>query len=258
MYDFHTHSNYSDGQFLFRMVRAAEQAGLDGIGFTDHCNVSSRAQAKDARAARGFNLDRTYERRRRAIDHLQEESEIAIYDAVEMDYDPRDEDEIRAFLSDADFDYTIGSVHDVMGTNVQVASAFENKSTDERTKVVDRYFDQLVALIDSELFDIAAHIDLLERTLPLRGRATEAHYHSVAEAFTDSRTIPEINVGRALTDEIVHPQSSFLEILREHNVSFTVGTDSHRPDEVNTRVDVLENVLSEYGIKPVRPVAKNH
>ncbi|WP_435156867.1 PHP domain-containing protein [Haladaptatus sp. DFWS20] len=257
MHDLHTHSNYSDGKFLFRMVRAAERAGLDGIGFTDHCNVSPRAGAKDARAARGFNLDRTYERRRRAIDQLREESEIAIYDAVEMDYDSRDEAEIRAFLSAADFDYTIGSVHDVMGTNVQVASAFEDKSTDECTTVVDRYFDQLVALIESELFDIAAHADLLERTPPLRGYATETHYYRVAEAFADSRTIPEINVGRTLSDEILHPGRTFIEILREHDVPFTIGSDSHRPDEVTARADILEDVLWEYDIEPVTSFIPN-
>lgn len=235
------------------MVRAAERAGLDGIGFTDHCNVSSLTSAKDARAMFGFNLDQTYERRRHAINHLRAESEIEIYDAVEMDYDTRDEAGIRAFLSEADFDYTIGSVHYVMETNVQVASAFEDNSLDERKNIVDRYFDQLVALIDSELFDIAAHVDLLERTPPLRGLATETHYRRVANAFANSRTVPEINVGRTLSDEIIHPRSTFFEILREYNVPFTIGSDSHRPNDVTARADVLKDVLSEYDIDPVLP-----
>ncbi len=251
MHDFHAHSNYSDGRFLSRMARAAEQSGLDGIGFADHCNVSSRPPLKDARAMYGFNLDRTYERRRRAIENLRTESEITIYDAVEMDYDPRDEADIRAFLADADFDYAIGSVHDVMETNVQVASAFEDKSPDERQRVVEQYFDKLVALIDSKLFDIAAHVDLVERTPPLRDHATETQYERVAKAFADSRTIPEINVGRALSDEIIHPRTPFFETLQEHDVSFTVGSDSHRPDEVPARADVLRDVLSEHDIEPV-------
>jgi K(+)-stimulated pyrophosphate-energized sodium pump len=32
---YHTHSNYSDGSFLFAMADAAERAGLDGIGIAD-------------------------------------------------------------------------------------------------------------------------------------------------------------------------------------------------------------------------------
>jgi len=40
--DYHVHSNYSDGRFLFQMVRAADEAGLDGVGFADHCTVTER------------------------------------------------------------------------------------------------------------------------------------------------------------------------------------------------------------------------
>lgn len=236
------------------MVRAAREAGLDGVGFTDHCNVSSRESMQTARASKGFNLDITYERRRRGIERLREESEIEIYDAVEMDYDPRDETEISAFLSEADFDYTLGSVHSVTGQNVQFPSNFEGMSADELDQVVDRYFEKLVSLIKSELFDIAAHPDLVERTPALRDRATETHYRRAARAFADSRTVPEINAGRALRDaEIVHPSPAFRAILREYVTHVTIGSDSHQPDEVRERASFLEDFLMDSDLEPVSP-----
>ncbi|MGQ3412110.1 PHP domain-containing protein [Natrinema sp. LN54] len=254
MRDFHVHSNYSDGDFLRGMVRAAEAAGLEGVGFADHCNVASRAGPESMRSLYGFNLDLTYERRRRGIERLREEFDLEIYDAVEMDYDPRDEDAIDAFLDEADFDYAIGSVHGIGGNNVQVASNFAAMSDDERDAVTDEYFETLIALVESELFDIAAHVDLLERTPPLRGRATEAQYREVARAFADSRTVPEINAGRALTDaEIVHPSERFLTVLREHDVAVTVGTDSHHPSEIPDRADFLDDFVAETGLEPVEP-----
>ncbi|GKZ15762.1 PHP domain-containing protein [Haladaptatus sp. T7] len=254
MRDFHTHSNYSDGTFLSRMVRAAEEVGLDGIGVTDHCTVSSREYTKDVRAARGFNLDVTYERRRRAIESLREDADVEIYDAVEMDYDPRDEAEIRDFFERADFDYTIGSVHDIAEMNVQVPSNFENMSDDELDGIVDRYFETLSALVESELFDIAAHPDLIERTPGLRGRATDDHYRRLARTFASSRTVPEINAGRALTDAgIVHPAERFFTILREYDVPFTVGSDSHSPEQLRHRRDFFDDHLETLDIEPIAP-----
>ncbi|MFC4439516.1 MULTISPECIES: PHP domain-containing protein [Natrialbaceae] len=256
MYDFHAHTSYSDGTFLPSMVRAAESAGLEGIGFTDHCSISARTEANAVRNRYGFNLDITYERRLDAIEQVREGTEIDVYDAVEMDYDPRDAAEIEAFLEEADFDYTIGSVHSVEDENVQVVSNFEELTESDRDAVVDDYVEQLIALVESELFDVAAHLDLIERTPPLRGLATVDHYEEVARAFADSRTIPEINAGRATTAaEIVHPDEEFLEALREYDVPITLGTDSHRPGEIGERATFLEEFVATHDLEPVEPPA---
>lgn len=255
MHDFHTHSNYSDGDFLERMLDVAETAGLEGIGIADHCYVTDRDPFRDARARVGMNLDRTYDRRRRAIDALREETDVRIYDAVEMDYDPRDVSEIRRFLEEADFEYAIGSVHRIDDVNIQVESAVSNRSDAELDAMVDEYFETLVELIESELFEIAAHLDLPERTPSLRGRATEDHYRRVAEAFARSRTVPEVNAGRALSDaELVHPSPSFLQILRERGVPFTVGTDAHYPNELVDRTQFVAEFLEENDLEPVHPL----
>ena len=256
MQDFHVHSNYSDGSFLRGMVRAAESAGLEGLGFADHCNVGARERMAEMRRVYGFNLDLTYERRRQAIDRLRADTSLELYDAVEMDYHPADETEIRSFLESARFDYAVGSVHEVDGTNVQVASHFVDRPPAERDRIVETYYDRLVSLVESELFDVAAHVDLLERTKPLRGRATDEQYHRVADAFARSRTIPEINAGRALTDEeIVHPETQFFEILREYDVPFTLGPDAHRPFEVENRAGFLAEFVERYDLEPTVPPA---
>jgi histidinol-phosphatase (PHP family) len=256
VHDYHVHSNYSDGRFLWRMTRAAEDAGLDGVGFADHCTVSNRERPRTERATFGFNLDQTYERRRRGIERLREELDVAIHDAVEMDYDPRDESAIADFLDEAGFDYAIGSVHELDGANVQMASKYADRSEDALDALVDEYFDRLVSLVESELCDVAAHPDLIERTGPLRGRATEAQYDRVARAFADSRTVPEINAGRALTDlELVHPSEGLLAAFREYDVGVTVGSDSHFPDEIAPRAEFLAEFVDERGLEPEAPPA---
>ncbi len=253
MHDAHAHSNYSDGRFLPHMVEAAVEAGLEGVGIADHCVVSDRDRPREARARWGFTLDRTYGRRRRAIESIREEVDFRVFDAVEMDYDPRDEEQVAAFLDKAGFDYAVGSVHVVGDENVQRPTRFRGRSASDLDRVVDRYFEKLVALVESELFAVAAHPDLVERTEPLRGRATVDQYERVARVFADSRTIPEVNAGRALSSGVVHPDSDFLETLLDHDVPVAVGTDSHRPGEIGERVEFLEDFIEERGLEPVTP-----
>ena len=252
MYDYHAHTNYSDGAFMRWMVDAAADAGLDGIGLADHCNVSPEPGAERYKRALGFNLDLTYERRRTAIEAVREETEIDVYDAVEMDYDPDHEAAIADFLADAGFDYAVGSVHDLDGANVHARSHFADKPESERRALVDRYFEKLVALIGSELFEIAAHPDLIERNPHLRGFATADHYAAVADALRESRTVPEINAGRLLDDYgEFHPAPAFLDRLVDAGARVTVGTDSHEPDEITPRLREIEAELDRRGLDPV-------
>ena len=253
--DYHTHSTYSDGSFIWSMCRAAEDAGLDGIGIADHCNVSTDERQSNRKKAMGFNLDLTYERRREGIETVHESFDLRVFDAVEMDYEPDDEAAIREFLEEAGFDYAIGSVHVLDGVNVHVEPYFAKKSEAERRDLVDRYFEKLVALADSELFEVAAHPDLLERNPAFRGLATEEHYRRAVEAFADSRTVPEINAGRALSEYgELHPNGAFLDALLGAGVEMTVGTDSHEPDAIGPRVERIETELAERDVEPVEVV----
>lgn len=248
-FDYHTHSNYSDGSFLFAMVEAAERAGLDGIGIADHCHISSDTSLQASRDEFGFSLDITYERRRRGIEQIATDRDIRVFDAVEMDYLSSEEAAIAEFLDEAAFDYTVGSVHQVNGRNVQRDAEFRDDSDDARATFVDDYYDTLISLVDSGLFDIAAHVDLVERTPSLRGFSTQAHYDRLATALADSETVPEINAGRALRDYgEFHPAPSLLSTLRSHNVGFVAGSDAHSPEEISHRVDALEGHLDELGV----------
>lgn len=250
-FDYHTHSNYSDGGFLFGMIEAAERAGLEGVGIADHCHISGDERLQANRDSLGFSLDLTYERRRRGIEQIAADRDIRVFDAVEMDYLPAAEDRQAAFLDDANFDYAVGSVHQVNGRNVQRDAVFRDDSEREREVVVDDYYDTLVQLVDSGLFDIAAHVDLVERTPSLRGFSTQAHYDGLAAALAESDTVPEINAGRALGDYgEFHPAPDLLTTLRDHGVEFVVGSDSHSPEELGRRVDALESHLDDLGVEP--------
>ncbi len=253
-FDLHTHTTYSDGAIMDMMASAAEKYGLKEVGFADHCNVSKRERMKTIKYGYGFNLDQTYERREKALKELRKRRDITIYSAVEMDYDPRDEEEIEAFLQENNFHYSLGSVHYLDGMNIHVEKYFARRTKKKRKKLVETYFDRLERMIELEIFDVASHIDLFERNQALQGLAKIEDYKRIAEAFKKSRTMPEINAGRALKGlKELHPTEEFRNILVEAGISFTAGTDSHAPEDIPQLNSHMDKRLQELGIAVERP-----
>jgi histidinol-phosphatase (PHP family) len=250
--DLHAHTSYSDGSGIPLMVSAAEAAGLDALGFTDHCSLSETWRAE--RLLWNRNFDRTYERRREALTIAAERTNLTLYDSVEMDYEPDQAAAIGRFLDEADFDYTVGSVHYVADKQVFPFESFAEASDAERRAFVDDYYDTVVSLVESELFDVLAHPDLVENHPELHGLTTADHRERVAAACADSRTVPEINAGRAGDRgefDLFHPTEPLLKTFRDHGVRFVLGTDSHDPEDFADRVPRLERYVDETGIEPL-------
>ena len=256
MYDYHVHSLYSDGGHFEPMLSAAAEAGVSAVGFADHCNLAGDAAGRRERARYGRNFDLTYERRREALAALDEETELTIFDAVEVDYEPELETEIAEFLAAADFDYALGSVHYVGDQHVFPYDPFDGGETARRA-FVDDYYDTVVSLVDSELFEIAAHVDIVESHPALSGLTTCEHAEMVADAFERSRTVPELNAGRFEDDDkpaSFHPEGRVFEMLLERGIEFTLGSDAHRPGDFAERIPALRERADRYGLEPVCPL----
>jgi len=240
--DYHAHTTYSDGSPLPEMCRAAEAAGLDAVGFTDHCIVVDDDFGRRER----YHLVETYERRREAIERIRSRTDLTVWDAAEVSYVADAEAETADFLASAGFDYTIGSVHFAGEYDYTTASQYADASEAERRAAVERYFDAVVAAVDSGLFDVLGHLDLPERMAALRGRARRSDYERVAAALADSETVPEVNAGR-VHDSLgrVHPNPAMLDAFLERDVGFALGSDSHSPTEIERRVPALRGVVDE-------------
>ncbi|MFC7070125.1 PHP domain-containing protein [Halobaculum lipolyticum] len=241
-YDLHTHTRFSDGSPMAAMVSAAADAGCDGVGLTDHCVLVDDEFGRRAQ----YDLVETYARRRERIDDLRGATDLRVFDAVELSYVPGTDDEIGSFLGRAGFDYAIGAVH-FAGEYGYTSDASYADADDARIRAaVDAYYEALVALIDSELFDVVAHLDLPERRPVFRGVSTPAHYRAVADALADSRTVPEVNAGRVFESlGRVHPDPDLLDEFADRGVEFVLGTDAHTPEQVRRRVPYLREFVAE-------------
>ncbi|WP_353633347.1 PHP domain-containing protein (plasmid) [Halobacterium sp. NMX12-1] len=253
--DVHTHTTYSDGSSLEAMISAAEDAGLSALGLTDHCIVTDDEFGRRAK----YDLVETYQQRREDIDAARDATDLRLYDAAEVSYVEGTESEIAAFLETADFAYTIGSVHFAGQYNYTSATQYATADAHQRRAAVERYYDAVVALVESELFDVVGHLDLPERIPALRRYTTRADYERVVRALTDSETIPEVNAGRVHRSlGRVHPDPGMLELFTEYDIQFVFGSDSHAPAELGQRVPVLRTLADTHDLASTQAHNSDH
>lgn len=246
-YDLHTHTTYSDGWAWPEMVEAAIEAGLEGIGFADHCPV-----VDDPFGRRDdYDFVETYPARRAELRAAASEHEIRLLDAAEVNYDPTREDEIAAFLAEAEFEYTIGSVHfadEYYITYPDMADA----PRESRQHAVDAYVEWELSLIESELFDVVSHLDLVQRSTQLRGLMTRTHYERLADALVRSKTVPELNAGRLdRRYGLLHPHPDRLDLFAKRDIPFVVGSDAHAPDQLLRRISLLREEIDSLPVRVI-------
>lgn len=228
------------------MIDRAEEARLDALGLTDHCIVTDDAFGRRAK----YDLVETYDQRRDAVNAAREETDLTLYDAAEVSFVADEVDATRDFLSTAGFEYAIGSVHFAGEYDYTSDAPYVDANDESRRAAVDHYYDAVIDLVESELFDVLGHLDLPERQESLRGFTCPKDYERVAAALADSRTVPEINAGRVHRSlGCVHPNVEALSHFRDHGVAFVLGTDSHRPNELTRRVPALEAVADRSEIE---------
>lgn len=237
------------------ILSEAESVGIEAVGLVDHAVVTDDATLLGHKHTLAHVFDHTYHLRRKALSDYSNKTAVSIYDGIELDYNSSDEELISEFIRSASFEYTIGSVHYVHGTNIQFAEAFEGYTEEELDAAVEEYYTQLESLVRSELFDIAAHPDLIERNPRTAGRTTSKQADRIALAFAESETIPEFNAGDigSGSSANIHPREPLRSQLFERGVSFTYGSDAHSPGEMSSRNPLLREVAEASDVTILEP-----
>lgn len=209
-------------------VLAAER-GIPELAITDHVDFDPGMPSY------GFSSFADRERDVREAAVRWSDRGLAIRFGVEVTYERRFEDEIRAWLRRHPHDYVIGSVHvsaDSPYTASSVASFVEGRSL---SAIVAPYFDEVIGAARSGLFDTIGHLDfvkryLVPRVLPAQLAAAPELYEPMLTALVESGTALEVNASglRQLARE-TYPSAAIVARYRElGGRHVTVGTDAHR------------------------------
>jgi histidinol-phosphatase (PHP family) len=248
--DYHIHTTYSDGKAIpEEYISSAISAGIHEIGFSEHLNLFVADQ---------YNCI-IPEKVSEYISHInrikKSASGIIIKTGLEVDFFPGKEEEIYKFIRNLDLDYIIGSVHFLgektveSGTNyVESGPAYyENRDIDE---IFENYFAHVIEAVESGLFDIIAHCDLV-RYYNFKPKANPEYlYRRLANKMKIHDVVFEINTnGRNRPFRDFYPDRRFLKIFSGENVPVCVNSDAHIPDRVGQHFEEAYKLLEDAGFK---------
>ncbi|MCF6137617.1 histidinol-phosphatase [Pseudalkalibacillus berkeleyi] len=170
--------------------------------------------------------------------------------SIEMDYTPGKHQEMETFINQYNFDYVIGSIHWVDDFGIDLS---EYKSEWERRDVYDvyrAYFDQVVTLAQSNLFDILGHFDLVKifNYVPHQKDFLLEQYDRATDALKESKTCVEISTAglRKPTQEI-YPHEELLAMCYKKGIPIVLSSDAHFPEHVGFAYDQAVELARKVG-----------
>lgn len=269
MTDYHVHSDFShDAQgSLVDYCRRAVELGIEEVCFTTHYEPDpTRFDREFVRVAgRRARPDSDW-----AVSYFREIDEcrrqfpsLVVLAGVEVGYEMGLDRTISEFLARYPFDYVLGAVHLLDHVAITSSAELEEFRSVLAVKGVEyvarRYYEYVQAVAESRLFDCIAHFDIWRRYVqPEMGaefeRAIAGYVRPMLAAIADAGLGLEINTGGLRRgDGEPYPSKAIIEQAVGVGIRvFTIGSDAHRLADLGSGIDAAEQMLSTFGLKPVR------
>ncbi len=243
MFDYHIHSRVSfDGHDTgLALARAAQQAGLREICFTDHLDYDPRGlMGVLTFDTRDYNAE---------YDSLSVPG-LKIRRGMEFGMTPENRDQFRQDLGRRPFDYVLGSVHFVDGLDVYYAEYWQGKTVWEAER---RYLEDVLACVRAhDDFDVLGHLTFIGKTTAHpapRCVPFEEHREVIEEIL---KTLVQKEKGMELNTSGVDrcggflPTADYFRRFRELGGRIvTVGSDAHRCNRVGQYTKEACGLLKE-------------
>ncbi|TYS49344.1 histidinol-phosphatase [Bacillus infantis] len=186
-------------------------------------------------------------------------SGIDVKMSIEMDYTPGKHEEMRRFISDYHFDYIIGSIHWIGDFGIDLSEYRHEWDKRDLFEVYRAYFDQVVTLAQSNLFDIIGHIDLVKifKYVPQDEEFLLEQYERAVNALAESKTCVEISTAglRKPVGEL-YPDPRLLRKCYEKNIPIVLSSDAHFPKDVGADFDQALLLAKEAGYEKIMTFSK--
>jgi histidinol-phosphatase (PHP family) len=241
--DFHSHVSRSSAR---AMALSAQALGLRTLGLSEHIfqMQETRPTLSHLKLEGPLLSFPTYISAVRAAGH---DLPLAIRLGLEVDFIPGKNEEIQAFLVGYDWDFLIGSVHEVDGRQYEQYSDWQRP---EGEAYWLRYFALLREAVNSGYFSLVSHPVRMRTTNPFLPATMDEELRQLAAAAASHDVALEIN-----GHDIQHYPGLVRRLARAcalHKTPVSVGSDAHLPDELATTHVQAEAILREAGITEVR------
>jgi len=225
-------------------VISAIDAGLKEIAFTDHIPLPDNFDIAHRMAL--FEMDKYQEWILKAQEKFPE---IKILFGIEADYYQGFETFLSDFLANFDFDLVIMSVHFIASWfpgNWVFDYDFPEK---EKSEIFTEYIDTLIAGIETGIFDVVGHADIIKRPGESIFSVTPEKVSQLIGAAKKQNMAIEFNTSSFRKQAgISYPDPDWIPLITEHNIPITLGSDAHAPEQIALNFDRVLRMLKQAGI----------
>lgn len=253
--DCHTHSKWSfDGcETTDDMCKQAIKLGIDVLTITDHCEVNGWTTPEDSEFGDFSRLIP------KSIDHMKESQikysgKLKLLRGIELGQAMQDLKSADIALSLDDFDFVLGSVHNVRNTKDFYWLEYTEESAKELLNI---YFDEVLEVAQWNKFDSLAHL-----TYPLR-YITGVHkieidiseylpvIDKIFTTLIENNKALEVNTS-GLRQEIGVPMPDEFLLRRYYSLGgrlITIGSDAHKVADLGKGINETLQLLKKIGFE---------
>lgn len=247
--DYHLHSTFSDGRDSIEMMCArAAELGITEVCFTEHIDFDVNDPHYGCYDDAGYS--KSIKSARRAFAGV-----LAVAKGCEFDFSTTYGADYAGFLAPLEFDFILGSVHNVFGLHIGWPQLLEYSPR----RLYTVYFDQVRALVETGLCHALGHFDYLYKLTAEQWESDPRdrwYWRQVDEVLRlcvqkdigIEVNTADIEAGRldpAAQPEILH---------RYHDLGgkiVTVGSDGHSTESLGWGLDAVEKILHHAGFNEI-------
>lgn len=243
--NYHNHTilcNHATGSIDEYIEKAISQDTVE-FGFSDHAPIPEKIR-EDLTMAESdveFYISQVLEKK----ENYKNQIEIKL--GFEVDY-PLFESFNQKYFSDSRIDYMIGSLHFLDSwpfDHPKYIDEFKKRNIDD---IYTKYYKQIENLINSKLFDIIGHFDLIKKFGFLSKQDFKPKIEYLAKLMGKHGLTAEINTAGFLKPiKEQYPSWDIVNIFFNNNVPVTIGSDSHSPDQVGYKLNETVEKLKKIG-----------
>lgn len=246
--DYHVHTSFSldSDESMEAQCRAAVDAGITEIAFTEHVDHDQ--------CDRESHLHYDYVGYGTEIERCKSlfGDRLTILKAAEIDWNRSIADDVAAFLSDHFYDFVIGSVHNL--DHVYVGNGTLESFGGAR-KMYDDYLDELEGLVDAGFPNVVGHCDLPRRyhhvsMLEVDAAHFEARLRRIFRLAAERGVGFEVNTsGIRRGNGVTFPEPFVIQwFIEEGGEIVTIGSDSHHAEDTGHSIQATQEQLRKLGV----------
>ena len=264
--DYHIHNHFSPDSKTdtVELVKIEKSLGIKEICITNHSEWFAHKEGDPGVFDYSHALKRFQDIKKELNEIRPQFPDMQIGFGVELQYQEDQLDELKRFIEDLPFDFILGSVHII--ENIVVSGGkhahelFEGM--DEKT-AYQKYFEEMIKLIEWGNFDAVAHFDIIkkyghEHYGPFQPNKYKPIIQKILQLMKDKGIGIELNTAclhQKCKELFPHPDilKWCVEIGIEH---YTLGSDAHELEEAGRHLDEAFAIAKKVGIPTISTYEK--